>query len=115
MSTIVPLQRATPPIRMVAIGDSLTAGMMDANLDARTESMGYAQQFARQIGVPFNCPVIDGKGVPPRIFNQNHVDGLLIDEKAVYASDPHRDGKRFEFVLSSASVKQLNALHGGDD
>ena len=47
-------------------------------------------------------------------------DGLLtqvpaIDEKAVYAQDPHRDGKAYEFVLSGKSVDQLNAMHGGAD
>jgi hypothetical protein len=62
------------PVRMVAIGDSLTAGMQDACLDARAQDMAYTSQMARQADIPYNMPTIDELGIPARLFVGQDVD-----------------------------------------
>lgn len=68
------MQISSPPIKMVALGDSLTAGMQDACLDARSQSMAYTKQLADQAEIPFNMPVVDKLGIPPRLFLGPDVD-----------------------------------------
>jgi hypothetical protein len=59
---------------MCAIGDSLTAGMQDACLDARSAHMSYTAQLARQAGIPYHQPEVNKHGIPPRLFIGNEVD-----------------------------------------
>lgn len=60
-----------PPLykpRMVAVGDSLTAGMQDANLIAERQVHSYPALVARQAGLDFRQPLMSKEGAPPRLF-----------------------------------------------
>ncbi|MEW6277325.1 MAG: hypothetical protein AB1758_01800 [Candidatus Eremiobacterota bacterium] len=56
------------PLKMVAVGDSLTAGFQDATLVQDRQEYSYPNQIARAAGIPFRQPLIDGEGIPPRVF-----------------------------------------------
>lgn len=56
------------PIKIVALGDSLTAGMQDANLIGDRQELSYGAQIARQAGLPFKQPLLDNRGIPPQLF-----------------------------------------------
>lgn len=58
------------PLKMVAVGDSLTAGFQDATLVAEHQEHSYPSQIARQANIPFRQPLIGGRGMPPRVFDQ---------------------------------------------
>lgn len=53
---------------MVAIGDSLTAGMQDANLVGSRQQNSFPALIARQAGWEFRQPLLTEKGIPPRLF-----------------------------------------------
>lgn len=59
---------ATYKPKMVAVGDSLTAGMQDANLIADRQQVSYPALVARQAGLDFKQPLMDRQGIPPRLF-----------------------------------------------
>src|SRR5438132_8298292 len=88
-----PLNR---PIRMVAIGDSLTAGTQDATTVQERQQHCYVKQMADHAGIPFNMPYIDGEGLPFGIWHDHTVDvrhflrhtaelGLAVSPLAAYA------------------------------
>jgi len=54
--------------KIVAIGDSLTAGMQDANLVGERQHFSYPAQIARQAGLEFNQPLMDEAGIPPQLL-----------------------------------------------
>lgn len=54
--------------KMVAVGDSLTAGMQDANLIGERQVNSYPALVARQAGLEFRQPLMDDEGIPPRLF-----------------------------------------------
>ena len=54
--------------KMVAVGDSLTAGMQDANLIGERQVHSYPALVARQAGLEFRQPLMDDQGIPPRLF-----------------------------------------------
>lgn len=56
------------PFKMVAVGDSVTAGMQDACLIGERQEMSYPAQIARQAGIDFEQPLITPAGIPPKIF-----------------------------------------------
>lgn len=62
--------RPTPAYKpkLVAIGDSLTAGMQDANLIGERQEHSYPSLIARQAGLPFEQPLMSKEGAPPRLF-----------------------------------------------
>lgn len=53
---------------MVAVGDSLTAGMQDANLIGERQEFSYPALVARQAGLDFRQPLLNNQGIPPRLF-----------------------------------------------
>ncbi len=61
---------ARKPLKMVAVGDSLTAGFQDATLVEEHQVHSYPNQIAKQAGIPFRQPLIGGRGMPPRVFDQ---------------------------------------------
>lgn len=61
-------QRSPYRPKMVAVGDSLTAGMQDANLIGERQQNSYPALVARQAGLAFRQPLMDEEGVPPRLF-----------------------------------------------
>lgn len=65
--------------KIVAVGDSLTAGMQDANLIAERQVNSYPALVARQAGLEFRQPLMDKEGVPPRLFLS---PGTGLDETA---------------------------------
>lgn len=58
---------------LVAIGDSLTAGMQDMTLDFDLQKKAYPALVARQAGLPFQSPEVHGGSIPPRIFEPGKV------------------------------------------
>ena len=63
-SVIVP--RTKP--KMIAIGDSLTAGMQDANLVGSRQEHSYPALVAKQAGLDFKQPLLSEAGIPPKLF-----------------------------------------------
>lgn len=73
---------ATPaPLRMVTVGDSLTAGMQDVTLVKDRQDRSYGKMLADHVGIPFRQPDITEHGIPPRLFRDKNVSLLpvLID------------------------------------
>jgi lysophospholipase L1-like esterase len=65
-----PSAPSTTPYRpkLVAVGDSLTAGMQDANLIGERQEVSYPALIARQAGLEFRQPLLNKEGAPPRLF-----------------------------------------------
>lgn len=64
-----PAPHATPyRPKLVAVGDSLTAGMQDANLIGARQEVSYPALIARQAGLKFEQPLLSKEGAPPRLF-----------------------------------------------
>jgi hypothetical protein len=59
---------AQAPLKLVCVGDSLTAGMQDANLCAERQEHSYSAVIARQAGLDFKQPLIGKQGIPPKFF-----------------------------------------------
>jgi lysophospholipase L1-like esterase len=57
-----------PPLRLVAVGDSLTAGTQDANTVQERQRFVFANQLARAAGMEFNLGLIGGEGLPFTVF-----------------------------------------------
>src|SRR5262245_55145795 len=53
-----------PPLVMVAVGDSITAGFADATLMEKAQRVSYPALIARQMGIAFGQPYITGDGLP---------------------------------------------------
>ncbi len=66
-----PVQRA--PLKLVAVGDSLTAGFQDATLVAERQEHSYPSQIARAANLDFKQPLMSGRGIPPRIFEDQNI------------------------------------------
>lgn len=63
--------KASPParpLRLVAIGDSLTAGTQDANTVQERQRLDYSQQLADAAAMQFNMGLIGGEGLPFTVF-----------------------------------------------
>ena len=60
------LPRKAP--KLVAIGDSLTAGMQDCNLVGSRQEHSYPALIARQGGMQFKQPLLGENGIPPKLF-----------------------------------------------
>ena len=58
---------------MVAVGDSLTAGMQDATLDLELQNKAFSSLIARQAGLDFQMPEIHGGAIPPKLFEPGEV------------------------------------------
>ena len=58
---------------LVAVGDSLTAGMQDATLDGELQKKSFSSLIARQAKLPFQMPEIKGGAIPPKLFQPGHV------------------------------------------
>ena len=54
--------------KLVAIGDSLTAGMQDCNLVGSRQEHSYPNLIARQGGFVFKQPLLTENGIPPKLF-----------------------------------------------
>lgn len=61
-----PLPRKAP--KLVAIGDSLTAGMQDCNLVGSRQEHSYPALIAKQGGMQFKQPLLSENGIPPKLF-----------------------------------------------
>ncbi len=62
---------ANPPRKapkLVAIGDSLTAGMQDCNLVGSRQEHSYPALIARQGAMQFKQPLLSENGIPPKLF-----------------------------------------------
>ena len=58
---------------MVAVGDSLTAGMQDATLDLELQNKSFSSLIARQAELDFQMPEIHGGAIPPKLFEPGEV------------------------------------------
>ncbi len=56
------------PLKLVAVGDSLTAGMQDMNLIGSRQESSYPNLLAKALNVPFAQPTLSNQGIPPRFF-----------------------------------------------
>lgn len=56
------------PLRVVAVGDSLTAGTMDSTTVGSSQEMSYMAQLSRQVGFPFRMARVSESGIGPRVF-----------------------------------------------
>ncbi len=61
------------PLKLVAVGDSLTSGFQDATLVAERQEFSYPAQIAKQAGIDFKQPLIGGRGIPPRVFDEKNI------------------------------------------
>ncbi|MBN9415600.1 MAG: hypothetical protein J0I12_09170 [Candidatus Eremiobacteraeota bacterium] len=61
-----PLPRKAP--KLVAIGDSLTAGMQDCNLVGSRQQHSYPALIAKQGAMQFKQPLLSENGIPPKLF-----------------------------------------------
>lgn len=59
---------AERPPRVVAIGDSLTAGTQDSTTVENRQAESYMPQLTRQAGVPFGMAYVSEGGIGPRVF-----------------------------------------------
>ncbi len=66
-----PVQRT--PLKLVAVGDSLTAGFQDATLVAERQVHSYPSQIAKAANLDFKQPLMAGRGIPPRIFEDQNI------------------------------------------
>ncbi|MBM3462937.1 MAG: hypothetical protein FJX76_12620 [Armatimonadetes bacterium] len=73
--------------RVVAIGDSLTAGTQDSTTVENRQAQSYMPQLARAVGLPFRMAYVSEGGIGPRLFvngefNYGHVQrrGQAISE-----------------------------------
>lgn len=55
-------------LRVVAIGDSLTAGTQDSTTVESRQAQSYMPQIARAVGYPFQMASISEGGISPRLF-----------------------------------------------
>lgn len=62
------------PLRVVSLGDSLTAGSQDATTVAERQTMSYMAQLARAVGFPFHPALISDGGIAPRLFQDDTFD-----------------------------------------
>jgi lysophospholipase L1-like esterase len=60
--------KAQSSVVMVAVGDSITAGMANATLAEETQRLSYPNLIARQMQIAFGQPYIQGNGVPALLF-----------------------------------------------
>lgn len=58
---------------LVAVGDSLTAGMQDATLDLNLQQKSFSSLIARQAELDFQVPEITGGAIPPKLFEPGEV------------------------------------------
>lgn len=56
------------PLRVVAVGDSLTAGTMDSTTVESGQQMSYMAQLSRRVGFPFQMATISESGIGPAVF-----------------------------------------------
>jgi lysophospholipase L1-like esterase len=66
-------ERKTEKPVLVAVGDSLTAGMQDATLDLELQRKSFSSLIARQAGLDFQVPEIEGGAIPPKLFAPGEV------------------------------------------
>src|SRR5262249_50111252 len=66
--------RTGPPVKMVALGDSLTQGTQDATTIEDREQHSYMKQMADQAGLTFNQAYFDGEGLPFSTFHNHSFD-----------------------------------------
>lgn len=59
------------PLRVVSLGDSLTAGTQDATTVGDRQSMSYVAQLARAVGFPHQPALISDGGIAPRLFKED--------------------------------------------
>ena len=64
-------ERELFPLRVVSLGDSLTAGTQDATTVGERQSMSYVAQLARAVGFPFHPALISEGGIGPRLFHED--------------------------------------------
>lgn len=57
-----------PPLTMVSLGDSLTAGTQDGVTQVQRQRMVYTKQLADRAGLEFNLPEIADPGIPFQVF-----------------------------------------------
>ncbi|MEW6277120.1 MAG: SGNH/GDSL hydrolase family protein [Candidatus Eremiobacterota bacterium] len=58
------------PLRVVAVGDSLTAGTQDSTTVENRQEMSYMAQLSRAVGFPFHMACVSEGGIGPRLFQQ---------------------------------------------
>ena len=68
LSTTSRRKTESAPLKLVSIGDSLTAGMQACNLCEARQQASYPNLIARQAGLEFTQPLLDNQGVPPKLF-----------------------------------------------
>ena len=68
VSSQTPLAAPRKAPKMVAIGDSLTAGMQDCNLVGSRQQHSYPALIARAGGMQFKQPLLSESGIPPKLF-----------------------------------------------
>lgn len=56
-------------LKLMVLGDSLTAGMQDVNMREQLQAKNFGSLIARQAGLEFEQPMIDGNGIPPLLFD----------------------------------------------
>lgn len=78
MQPLSPSSHRVPPLRMVTVGDSLTAGMQDITLVQDRQERSYGKMLADHVGIPFRQPDITEHGIPPRLFRDKNVSLLPV-------------------------------------
>ncbi|MGE0488050.1 MAG: SGNH/GDSL hydrolase family protein [Vulcanimicrobiota bacterium] len=60
--------QADKPIKLVTVGDSLSAGFQDATLIHTGQEANFSSLIAKQAGLEFKQPLFSEGGVPPAVF-----------------------------------------------
>ncbi|MBS2039759.1 SGNH/GDSL hydrolase family protein [bacterium] len=68
VSSQLPVVAPRKAPKLVAIGDSLTAGMQDCNLVGSRQEHSYPNLIAKQGGFVFKQPLLKENGIPPKLF-----------------------------------------------
>lgn len=61
-------------LKMMALGDSMSAGMQDCTLSRQTQQGSMPRMVADQLSLDFRQPEFDERGAPPVVFGEGRVD-----------------------------------------
>ncbi len=67
-----PQEGENEELKLMVLGDSLTAGMQDVNMREELQAKNFGALIARQAGVGFEQPMISGNGIPPLLFDRTN-------------------------------------------
>lgn len=93
---------------VVAVGDSLTAGMQDGMYSADRQRAGYVALLAGAAGVPMNLPLITDGTIPPGYWTGSVFDSRYVDQ--LQQAMVHQIGPLAAYLEYVGMPKDLSAV-----